>query len=214
MVAIMAELSSGNVDVSIREAAGLVGTSPKQIRNEFQRVLVKARRQASGTIVRRRLNFPQLMYFAAIEWLRDEGVELQPDLRSKLYDSLSQQKLTAVAPWVIHNRTLRLEGRLPVDISLQALKAELQNRLDEYRKGEALVQSKTDVLGGEPVFKGTRVPVVQLVDLFRQGTSEEEVREDYPQLPREAITYARLKAAMGPGPGRPRKPLQVSRVDR
>lgn len=213
MVIAMAELNTGNVELSVREAAGLVGTSPKQIRNEFQRILVNAGPRSSGPAAQRRLNFPELMYFAAIEWLRDEGLELQPALRSKLYDSLSQSKLTAIAPWVIHNRTLRLEGRLPVDISLEALTAELERRLDEYRKGEALVMSRTDILGGEPIFRNTRIPVVQLVDLFRQGASEKEVCEDYPQLPRKAITYARLKAAMGPGPGRPRKPLQVGRTE-
>lgn len=209
----MSTQTSDKTDLSVREAAGLIGTSPRQLRNEFQRVL-SVFAAVKGQARRRRLDFSEFMYFGAIEWLKDEGVELQPELRSKLYDILRQPHPTAVGPWMIDNTALRLKGRVPVEISLRELREELSRRLEKYRKGEALVITKPDILGGEPVFKNTRIPVSHVVAMFRNGVPKAEVHEDYPQLAEEAIAYARLKAVMGDGPGRPRKPLRVSRANK
>ena len=38
------------------------------------------------------------------------------------------------------------------------------------------------ILGGEPVLKGTRTPVRSIVELWKWGSSPEEVLEHYPHL--------------------------------
>ena len=46
----------------------------------------------------------------------------------------------------------------------------------------------SEVCEGNPVFKGTRIMVWQVLELLGQGVSIDEIREDYfPQLSKEAI---------------------------
>jgi uncharacterized protein (DUF433 family) len=59
------------------------------------------------------------------------------------------------------------------------------------------VSLRPDVRAGEPVVRGTRVPVHLLADLSDQGASREELLEDYPAVSPEALDaalrYARLR---------------------
>ena len=49
----------------------------------------------------------------------------------------------------------------------------------------AVVQSSPDILGGEPVFAGTRVPVRNLIDYLEHGSSLDESPRDFPSVTRE-----------------------------
>ena len=60
-------------------------------------------------------------------------------------------------------------------------------------------------MGGNPVFRATRVPVHQIAELLAQGESVERLREDYPRVTEEMIRLAPIYAAAHPLRGRPRK---------
>jgi uncharacterized protein (DUF433 family) len=47
------------------------------------------------------------------------------------------------------------------------------------------VHSDPEILGGTPVFRGTRVPVRTLIDYFEHGRPLREFLEDFPSLNRE-----------------------------
>jgi uncharacterized protein (DUF433 family) len=47
-----------------------------------------------------------------------------------------------------------------------------------------------DVCGGKPCIKGTRIWVSLVLDLLADGTTEAEVRADYPQLTHDDILAA------------------------
>lgn len=47
------------------------------------------------------------------------------------------------------------------------------------------VKTDADVLNGEPVFEGTRVPVAALLDNFEAGVSLDEFLENFPTVRRE-----------------------------
>ena len=49
----------------------------------------------------------------------------------------------------------------------------------------SVVHSDPDILGGTPVFVGTRVPVQALIDYFEGGHSLEEFLDDFPTVTRE-----------------------------
>ena len=49
----------------------------------------------------------------------------------------------------------------------------------------SVVQSDPDVMGGTPVFVGTRVPVQALIDYIEGGHSLEEFLNDFPTVSRE-----------------------------
>jgi len=44
------------------------------------------------------------------------------------------------------------------------------------------IVSAPDVLGGEPVFRGTRLPLQHVASLFRKGVPEKEIADDFPAL--------------------------------
>ena len=57
-------------------------------------------------------------------------------------------------------------------------------------KLEQIVNSDPEIMSGEPVFAGTRVPVRNLLDYLEGGQTLEEFREDFPSVTREqAIAF-------------------------
>ncbi|HZV72675.1 MAG TPA: DUF433 domain-containing protein [Conexibacter sp.] len=52
------------------------------------------------------------------------------------------------------------------------------------------VERNPAIMGGEPVIRGTRVPVRTVAGLIEKGESREIMREDYPQVPEEAYAVA------------------------
>lgn len=53
-----------------------------------------------------------------------------------------------------------------------------------------LIVSSPDILGGTPVFAGTRVPVKNLTDYLEAGDTLAEFLDDFPSVSREqAVTF-------------------------
>jgi uncharacterized protein (DUF433 family) len=58
----------------------------------------------------------------------------------------------------------------------------------------SVVHSEPDILGGTPVFVGTRVPVQALIDYIEGGHSLNEFLDDFPTVTHE-IAIAALEQA-------------------
>ena len=58
----------------------------------------------------------------------------------------------------------------------------------------SIVHSDPEILGGTPVFVGTRVPLRNLIDYFEGGYSLGEFLDDFPSVSREQAVAA-LEAA-------------------
>jgi uncharacterized protein (DUF433 family) len=50
-----------------------------------------------------------------------------------------------------------------------------------------VIHSDPDILGGTPVFSGTRVPLRTLLDYLEAGDSLNEFLEDFPTVTREQV---------------------------
>ncbi len=48
-----------------------------------------------------------------------------------------------------------------------------------------IISRDKDILGGTPVFKGTRVPIKALWDYLKAGDTVEEFLDDFPSVDRE-----------------------------
>lgn len=73
----------------------------------------------------------------------------------------------------------------------------------EYaRLRDRYVERNPAMMGGEPVIRGTRVPVRTVAGLIERGESREIMREDYPQVPEEAYALAVRWALENPRRGR------------
>lgn len=56
--------------------------------------------------------------------------------------------------------------------------------------GEPLIVKNPNILGGTPVFRGTRVPLEALFDSLEGGETLEEFLEGYPSVSREMAVAA------------------------
>jgi uncharacterized protein (DUF433 family) len=63
---------------------------------------------------------------------------------------------------------------------------------------ETLIQRSDEILGGTPVFAGTRVPVRTLFDYLEEGDTLNEFLEDFPAVSREHAVKVleRMKEAL------------------
>ena len=52
---------------------------------------------------------------------------------------------------------------------------------------ESVIHRSPDVLGGTPVFRGTRVPVKTLVDYLEAGDCLDDFLRDYPTVTRKQL---------------------------
>ena len=52
---------------------------------------------------------------------------------------------------------------------------------------KGIVHSDPEIMGGTPVFKGTRVPLQNLIDSLEGGESIDEFLEGYPSVRREQV---------------------------
>lgn len=55
---------------------------------------------------------------------------------------------------------------------------------------ESVVQSDPNILGGTPVFAGTRVPIKNLLDYLAAGDSLEKFLDHFPTVSREQAVAA------------------------
>ncbi len=60
---------------------------------------------------------------------------------------------------------------------------------------EPWIVSDTDVLGGKPRVRGTRLSVAFLLELIASGATREQILSSYPHLPPEGLQAALRYAA-------------------
>jgi uncharacterized protein (DUF433 family) len=80
----------------------------------------------------------------------------------------------------------------------------VKSGLDQLTKARRLTTSTPSVLGGTPVFKGTRIPVHDMADMLINGDDPAAIVKAYPQLDKGKIRLAAIFASAYPRRGRPR----------
>jgi uncharacterized protein (DUF433 family) len=182
------------------EAAVLTGLPLKAVNNAIDKKTVSAVAGEGGRL----LDARALVSLTLERRLADR---VAPELRRQVFDALAEAPRNVVS----------LEGGL-VKIDLREPRRELATSLRELRRARRLVVSDPEIMGGDPVFRGTRVPVHVIAELVAQGSTQAEMLESYPRLTAEMIRLAPVYAAAYPLRGRPRnqpwrdrKPVQRAR---
>ena len=186
------------------EAAVLTGLPLKAVNNAIDKKTVSAVVGEDAAGPTRLLDARALVSLSLERRLADR---IAPELRRKVFDAL------AVSP----RNVVSLEDGL-VKIDLREPRRELATSLRELRRARRLVVSDPEIMGGDPVFRGTRVPVHLIAELVAQGSTQADLLESYPRLTAEMIRLAPVYAAAYPLRGRPRhqpwrdhKPVHRSR---
>ncbi len=60
----------------------------------------------------------------------------------------------------------------------------------EERQIKDLIQRSEEILGGTPVFRGTRVPVQTLIEYLAGGDTLDDFLDDFPTVSREQAVQA------------------------
>jgi uncharacterized protein (DUF433 family) len=171
------------------EAAVLTGLPLKAVNNAIDKKTISA---VPGEEGGRLLDARALMSLSIERRLSDRIAT--PELRRKVYDALAGSPRNVVS----------LEGGL-LKIDLREPRRALAASLRDLRRARRLVVSDPEILGGDPVFRGTRVPVHLIAELVAQGSTPAELIDSYPRISAEMIRLAPVYAAAYPLRGRPRK---------
>jgi uncharacterized protein (DUF433 family) len=173
------------------EAAVLTGLPLKTVNNAIDKKTVSAIAGEDAGRPTRLLDARALVSLSLERRLSDC---IAPELRRKVFDALAESARNVVS----------LEGGL-LKIDLREPRRELATSLRELRRARRLVISDPEIMGGDPVFRGTRVPVHLIAELVGQGGTEADLLGSYPRLTPDMIRLAPVYAAAYPLRGRPRK---------
>lgn len=122
-----------------------------------------------------------------------------------------ESRRTVVATAIRRPRQLRIRADVVVVDARPAAQA-VRSGLDQLTKARRIVSSAPDVLGGTPVFKGTRIPVHDIADMLANGDDPAAIVRAYPRLNEGLVRLAGVYALAYPRRGRPRtKPPRRSR---
>lgn len=122
------------------------------------------------------------------------GSILSAERRKRLFAAIDENP---------HADTVRADDYLIVDVA--RAREHLAARGEALREADKIIHSVKGVVGGEPVFKGTRVPVRTIAAMKLQGAATDEIVEGYPALTARMVELAEIWVAAHPARGRPRK---------
>lgn len=193
---------------SLREAAAIAEIPESTIRTAIEKQSIRPPSSRVGKAVRYEFDLNELLF---IKLLTEFPFSLPKEDKDSLRQLVGKSSGSA-GRWKIRGDDLLIKkAGLSVLVRYRLLRRQLVRRVTLYRDGGERIFSDPEILNGEPIFKGTRIPLNHIAGLFRRGTSETEIREDYPALRDLDLAFATLYARMGRSPGRPRKPLEIGR---
>jgi uncharacterized protein (DUF433 family) len=173
------------------EAAALTRLPLKAVNNAIDKKTISA---FAGMVAGRPTRLLDDRALVSLSLERRLGDCIAPELRRKIFDALAESPRNIIS----------LEGGL-LKIDLREARRELATSLRELRRVRRLVVSDPEIMGGNPVFRGTRVPVHAIAQLVDQDVPEAELLAGYPRLTPEMVRLAPLYAAAYPLRGRPRR---------
>jgi uncharacterized protein (DUF433 family) len=179
------------------EAGAVTGLKLKAVHNAIDKHIVepvaKARVAPTGKanrVAHRLLTAEDLVRLRV--W-RGVGDTLSVERRQRLFLAI------AVEPTA---RTVKADDLLIVDVA--EARKQVDRGVRKLEAAEAVVTRDKSTLGGEPVFKGTRIPVYGIAAMLDAGATAEDLLSGYPMLTEAMLDFARIWAAAHPRRGRPK----------
>lgn len=170
------------------QASAVTGLPLAAVHKAIDSRLIRPR---SGGGARRMLTKEQLVYLQ----LEAEGLRLLPvRTRREIAESILRLHKSEQLP-VAKGKAILIE--------IGAARRSVEKRLKQLARIEDLVVRDPAIMGGAPVFRGTRIPVDLVADMLSQGATVKEVLEGYPTLNEEKIASAPIYISAFPRRGRP-----------
>ncbi len=173
------------------EAAALLDWESKGLRKAIDGVVGEKPSQ---------LPFSVLVYLKAE---RTSGLVLSLENKRKLYQCIVQGFAQEREPQFVKlNDVVQFQVR---DIARETL-----TRVQRFRAWAKNVVSDPNIMGGAPVFKGSRLTLSRVAGLLERGEEKEVILEDYPDLRDEDLEFAPLYLKAFPKVGRPSRARQAA----
>jgi uncharacterized protein (DUF433 family) len=200
--------ASVDLQFSLKEAAAIADVSEPFVRKAIDQKAVRPRAISSGRAVRYRFDISDMLFLKVVSGFPFDLPKQDKDsLRSLL-----EGKQTRVGKWSkAKTDIVARNGDLVVVVECKDVRSRLARDLATYQRGLKRIVSDPEIMAGEPVFAGTRIPLAQVSGLIAKGVSLAEIAEDYPALSRADLDFAAIHSKMKRNPGRPRKPLRFVR---
>ena len=198
-----------NLEFSLKEAAAIVDVPEPFVRKAIEQKTLRPRAVSSGRAVRYRFDVNDMLFLKVISRF-PFGLPRKDrdDLRS-----LVKRQRERAGKWRMAASDLVIDADdLVIRVSVKSLRDALAHDLATYRRGLQRIVSDPEIMGGEPVFAGTRIPLAHVAGLLAKGVPLKEITEDYPALTSEDLAFAAIHSKMKRNPGRPRKPLRFRRI--
>lgn len=182
---------------NINEAAFVAGVSRQTVNQAIDRGEIHTRGREGAIRIEtdasgRRVGIAEIIYLSVQNFLSTQG-------RKIVYKKLMRLEvdIDATPP------TIELDDGVRLDITGSV--KEIRARLEELARIKGAVEVNPEIRGGEPVFRGTRIPVEMIAGFVQQGVPAEELLEDYPALTTESLAIAPRYVELYPRRGRPRQ---------
>jgi uncharacterized protein (DUF433 family) len=196
------------ITFSLKEVAALVDVPERTVRRAVEQKVVRARAIKVGHVLRYRIEARDLVFVKLLT-----AFPFPIDRNDKeAWQQIIGKRRPAAGRWRLHEGALISDSDdVEVRIELKNVRRALANRLRTFRRGRRRIVTDPEVVGGEPIFEGTRIPLSHITGLIAKGVPKAEIAEDYPALGSLDLEYAALATRMRPSPGRPRRPLTLLR---
>jgi uncharacterized protein (DUF433 family) len=194
---------------TLDEAAAIAEIEPDTVRTALEKKSVTpSRKTKTGKVVRYRFSEGDVLFLLVL-------AEFPFPLSKEEKDSLGKvlaRGSKAARHWVSEGPDIVFRsGEMKIWVECKPFRETIGRNIAAYRWGKDRIVSSPDILGGEPVFRNTRIPLEHVAALFRKNVPEKEIAEDFPGLDARDLQYARLAARFAAPPGRPRKRLRIER---
>jgi uncharacterized protein (DUF433 family) len=173
------------IALTTTEAAALTGLDERSVRKDVEHGILDAGSPPRFAEV-------ALVYFRACASFT---FHLGAQDRKRLYADIAN---------ALETGRVRLDLGPGWTLDVAAVAGELRQRVAAFEAWREALVARDDILGGEPVFPGSRLAVRHVGEMLGRGAEPAEVREDYPYLTEQDIAFARLFAVAYPRIGRPR----------
>ena len=191
------------------EASAIAKLPLKAVHKVIDGHLIRPQRSRRGNQVQRLLSAEHLVYLR----LEAEGVRLLP--------MASRRQVARALDSAPNSDFVTVSGGSALVVQVKSARRDVERELKRLQKVEQMVVSAPEVMGGTPVYRGTRIPVDLVATMSAQGATVEEILDGYPALNREKVELAPLYVAAFPRRGRParrpwaqRKPIHVAQFPR
>jgi uncharacterized protein (DUF433 family) len=171
---------------TVAEAAAVSGIGIKSVNNAIDKHIIETVTRST----RRELSDEALL---RLKLWYGVGSTLSTDRRQKLFDSIKAEPMA---------NEVRADDLIIVDVA--KARKQVASRVKDLDEAASFINRKKGVMGGEPVFAGTRIPVHLVASMLATGADEADILEGYPKLTARMLELAKIWVAAHPRRGRPK----------